>query len=75
MQGNDLKNVMEAAYPGQLQIVQIETRVNFTVTAIVLKKFFAEAEFFKSMYILPESNSIILQMSIDQAIKLKQSIT
>lgn len=75
MQGNELKNVLEAAFPGQLEIEKVESHVHFTITAKAVKRFFAEAEFFKSMCILPGSNTISLVMSIDQAIKLKHSIT
>lgn len=75
MQAYELKNVLEAAFPGQLQIESIESRVNFTITATAVKRFFAEAEFFKSMCIIPQSNSISLVMSIDQAIKLKHTIS
>ena len=75
MHQSELKIVLEIAFPGQLQIEKIETGVNYTITAKPLKRFFAEAEYFKTICVLPESNQITLEMNVDQAIKLKHAIS
>jgi hypothetical protein len=70
----DLKTILEAAYGNQITIASVESRVNYLITAIVKKRFNASSEYFKSCTIEAEPYTINLEMTVDQAIKLKHAL-
>jgi len=71
----ELKEVLTLAFGNQIAVESIESRSFFTISAIVKRRFFVKSEYFKSCLFLPEEEKVILEMTLDQAMSLKYTIS